>query len=59
MKGQEVLNFRGKTDKYLESSIELAAHNQILKQQKELNGRNHHIPINSNTKCQWIQLPNQ
>jgi hypothetical protein len=29
----------------------LTAHNQILKQQKQLNGRNHHIPININTEC--------
>jgi hypothetical protein len=32
----------------------LAAQNQILKQQK-LNGKNHHIPINSNAECQWTQ----
>jgi hypothetical protein len=30
--------------------IELAAHTQILKQQKQLNGRNHHIPLNTNTE---------
>jgi hypothetical protein len=35
------------------SSIDSPAHNQILKQQKQLNGRNHHIPININTDCQW------
>jgi hypothetical protein len=34
----------------------LAIHNQILKQQKQLNGRNHHIPININTESQWTQL---
>jgi hypothetical protein len=28
-----------------------------LNKQKPLNGRNHHIPININTKCQWTQLP--
>jgi hypothetical protein len=41
-------------DKESESSIDLAAHNQILKQ---LNGKNHHILINTNTECQWDQLP--
>jgi hypothetical protein len=34
----------------------LATHNQILKQQKQLIGRNHHIPININTESQWTQL---
>jgi hypothetical protein len=37
----------------------LAAHNQILKQQKQLSDRNHHISININIECQWIQLPHQ
>jgi hypothetical protein len=50
MKGWKVLNLL-RTDKYSESSTELAAHTQILKQQKQLNGRNHHIPININTEC--------
>jgi hypothetical protein len=34
-------------------------HNQTLKQQKQLNGRNHHIPININTECQWTQQIHQ
>jgi hypothetical protein len=34
-----------------ESNINSAAHNQTLKQQKQLNDRNHHIPININTEC--------
>jgi hypothetical protein len=33
-------------------SIDSAAHNQILKQQKQQNGRNNHIPINTNTEYQ-------
>jgi hypothetical protein len=33
-----------------QNSIDLAAQNQI---QKQLNGWNHHIPININTECQW------
>jgi hypothetical protein len=59
MRGQEVLNHRRRKNKESESSIGSAAHNQILKQQKQLNGRNHHIPININTECQWTQLPHQ
>jgi hypothetical protein len=37
--------------KKLESNINSAAHNQTLKQQKQLNDRNHHIPINISTEC--------
>jgi hypothetical protein len=47
-------NHRRRKDKELESNINSAAHNQILKQQKQLNGRNHHLPINTNTECYWI-----
>jgi hypothetical protein len=50
MKGQAVPNHRRKGKK-VESNIELAAHNQTLKQQMQLNERNHHIPINTNTEC--------
>jgi hypothetical protein len=34
-----------------ESIIDSAAHNQTLKQQKQLNDRNRYIPINTNTEC--------
>jgi hypothetical protein len=51
MKGQAVPNHRRKKGKKVESNIDLATHNQTLKQQKQLNDRNHHIPINTNTKC--------
>jgi hypothetical protein len=44
MKGQEVLNLKRRIDKYSESSIESAAHTPILKQQKQLGDKNHHIP---------------
>jgi hypothetical protein len=47
------------TGKETESSNDSAVHNQTLKQQKQLNGRNHHIPINVNTESQWTQLPHQ
>jgi hypothetical protein len=55
-RGWAVSNHRRK-DKESESGIDSAAHNQILKQQKQVNGRNHHIPININTECQLTQLP--
>jgi hypothetical protein len=48
--GQEASNHKRK-DKQPENSNDLTAHNQILKQQKQLNGRTHHIPININTEC--------
>jgi hypothetical protein len=51
MRGQAAPNHSRKKDKESESSIDSVAHNQILKQQKELNGRNHHIPINIYTEC--------
>jgi hypothetical protein len=34
-----------------QSNIDSAALNQTLKQQKQLNDRNHNIPINTNTEC--------
>jgi hypothetical protein len=43
MKIQAVPNHR-KKDKKVESNIDSAAHNQTLKEQKQLNDRNHHIP---------------
>jgi hypothetical protein len=57
--GQEVSNHRRRKDKESEGSTDSAAHNQTLKQQKELNGRNYHIPININTEYQHTQLPHQ
>jgi hypothetical protein len=46
MRRREASNHRRRKDKESESSIDSAAHNQTLKQQKQLNGRNPHIPIN-------------
>jgi hypothetical protein len=40
-----------KKEKKVESNIDSAAHNQTLKQQKQLNDRDHHIPINTNNEC--------
>jgi hypothetical protein len=50
MKGQAVSNHRRRKGKKVESNIDLA-HNQILKQLRQINDRNHHIPINTNTEC--------
>jgi hypothetical protein len=51
MRGWDISNHRRRKDKQSEHSIDLAAHNQILKQQRQLNGKNHHIPININSEC--------
>jgi hypothetical protein len=34
----------------VESNIDSTTHNQTLKQQRKLNDRDSHIPINTNTK---------
>jgi hypothetical protein len=51
MKGQAVPNHRRRKGKKVESNIDSTEHNQTLKQQRQLNDRNHHIPINTNTEC--------
>jgi hypothetical protein len=58
MRVREVSNHGRRKDKESESTIDLTAYNQILKNQ-QLNGRNHYLPININTDCQWTQLPHQ
>jgi hypothetical protein len=50
MRGQTTPNHRRRKDKESESNTDSAAHNQTLEQQKQLNDRNHHIPININTE---------
>jgi Fe-S cluster biosynthesis and repair protein YggX len=51
MKGQAMPNYRRRKGKKVDSNIDSIAYNQTLKQQKQLNDRNHHIPINTNTEC--------
>jgi hypothetical protein len=51
MKGQAVPNHRRRKGKNVQSSTDSAAHDQTFKQEKQLNDRNHHIPINTNTEC--------
>jgi hypothetical protein len=50
MKGQAIPNHRRRKGKKEESNIDSATHNQTLKQQRQLNDRDYHIPINTNTK---------
>jgi hypothetical protein len=50
MGGQTVTNHRQTKGKKVESNIDSAAHNETIKQ-KQLNSRNHHIPINTTTEC--------
>jgi hypothetical protein len=50
MKGQAVPNHRRRKCKKVESNIDSGAHNQTLKQQKQLSDKNHHMPINTNTE---------
>jgi hypothetical protein len=47
-KGWEVLNLMKRTDKYSESSIELAEHSNP-ETTKTAQGRNHNIPLNINS----------
>jgi hypothetical protein len=51
VKGQAVPNHRRRKGKKVETNIDSAAYNQTIKQQKLLNDRNHHIPMNTNTEC--------
>jgi hypothetical protein len=51
MKGPAIPNHRRRKDKESENKINSATHNQTLKQQKQLNYRNHQITININTEC--------
>jgi hypothetical protein len=59
MREQAVPNHRRRKDKESESNTDSAADNQTLKQQKQLNDRNHYRPINIDTECQWTQLPHE
>jgi hypothetical protein len=45
MREQAVTNHKRTKDKELESIIDSSPQNQTLKQEKQLNDRNHHIPI--------------
>jgi hypothetical protein len=51
MKAQALPNHRRRKGKKVESKIDSAAHNQTLKQQRQLSDRNHHTPIKPNSEC--------
>jgi hypothetical protein len=48
-KGRQAPNYKKRKSKKVESNIDLGTHNQTLEQQRQLNDRNHHIPISTNT----------
>jgi hypothetical protein len=49
MKGQGIPNHRRRNGKKVKSSTDSTTHNQILKQQRQLHDRDHHILIDTNT----------
>jgi hypothetical protein len=49
MKGQAAPNHRKRKSKTVENNLNLGTHNQTFKQLRQLNDRNHHIPISTNT----------
>jgi hypothetical protein len=51
MKGQAIPNHRRRKGKKVERNTDSPVHNQTLKQQRQLNDRDHHILININTEC--------
>jgi hypothetical protein len=51
MKGQAKSNHRKRKGKKVESNTDSTAHNQTLKQQGQLNDKDHHVLINTNTEC--------
>jgi hypothetical protein len=69
MKGQALPNHRRRKGKKVESNIDSTTHNQTLKQQRQLNDRNHHIylsiltlnvnghnsPIKKHSSANWIK----
>jgi hypothetical protein len=51
MKGQAKPNHRRRKGKKAKGNTDSAKHNQTLNQQRQLNDRDHHVPININTEC--------
>jgi hypothetical protein len=49
LKGQAPPKYRKRKSKKVESNIDLGTYNQTFKQLRQLNHRNHHIPISTNT----------
>jgi hypothetical protein len=57
MEGKEVQKHRRRKGRKVKSNNDSSAQNQTLKQQKQLNNRNHHIPININTDVNGLTYP--
>jgi hypothetical protein len=56
-RGWVVSNHKRRKNKKVESNIDSVAHNQALKQQKQVKDRNCHMSININTEYKWTELP--
>jgi hypothetical protein len=59
MKGQAAPNYRKRKSKKIESNINLATHKKTFKQLRQLNDRNHHIPISTNTMLMELTPPSK
>jgi hypothetical protein len=59
IKGQAVPNYRKRNSKKVKSNIDLGTHSQTFKQLRQLNDRNHHIPISTNTMLMDLILPSK
>jgi hypothetical protein len=57
MKGQAITNHSRRKGKKVESNIHSATHNQTLNQQRQLNDRDHHVFINTNTNINGLNSP--
>jgi hypothetical protein len=51
MKGQAKPNHRRRKGKKVKNSTDSAAHNETLKQQRQLYNGDHWVLINNNTEC--------
>jgi hypothetical protein len=51
MKGQAAPIHRKRKGKKVEINLNLGTYNQTFKQIRQLNDRNHHTPISTNTQC--------
>jgi hypothetical protein len=59
MKRQATPNYKKRKSKKIESNLNLGTHNQTFKQLRQLNDRNHHIPISANTMLMDLTPPSK
>jgi hypothetical protein len=57
MKRQAAPNYRKRKSKKVESNLNLGTHNQTFKQLRQLNDRNHHIPIRTTLNVNGLNSP--